>query len=60
MGVSKAQAGRVIMTESAVFANKARQDCMGKLGVEQFEVIETLDEQEPVIHAVEWTSSTFQ
>ena len=45
MGVSKAQAGRVIMTESAVFANKARQDCMGKLGVEQFEVIETLDER---------------
>ena len=45
MGASKAQAGRVIMTESAVFANKARQDCMGKLGVEQFEVIETLDER---------------
>lgn len=45
MDVSKAQAGRVIMTESAVFANKARQDCMGKLGVEQFEVIETLDER---------------
>ena len=43
MGVSKAQAGRVVMTESAVFANKARQDCMEELDVEQFEVVETLD-----------------
>lgn len=43
MGVSKAQAGRVVMTESAVFANKARQDCMEELDVEQFEVMETLD-----------------
>lgn len=43
MGVSKAQAGRVVMTESAVFANKARQDCMEALDVEQFEVVETLD-----------------
>lgn len=43
MGVSKAQAGRVVMTESAAFANKARQDCMKELDVEQFEVVETLD-----------------
>lgn len=43
MGVSKAQAGRVVMTESAAFANKARQDCMEELDVEQFEVVETLD-----------------
>lgn len=45
MKVSRAQASRVIMTESAVFANKARQDCMKELDVEQFEVIETLDER---------------
>ena len=43
MGVSKAQVGRVVMTESAAFANKARQDCMKELDVEQFEVVETLD-----------------
>lgn len=43
MGVSKAQTGRVVMTESAAFANKARQDCMEELDVEQFEVVETLD-----------------
>lgn len=43
MGVSKAQAGRIVMTESAAFANKARQDCMKELDVQQFEVVETLD-----------------
>ena len=43
MDVSKAQAGRLVMTESAAFANKARQDCMKELNVEEFEVVETLD-----------------
>ena len=43
MNVSKAQASRVVMTESAAFANKARQDCMKELNVEEFEVVETLD-----------------
>jgi len=43
MKVSRAQAGRVVMTESAAVANKARQDCMKELDVEQFEVVETLD-----------------
>lgn len=43
MKVSRAQAGRVVMTESAAFANKARQDCMKELDVQQFEVVETLD-----------------
>lgn len=43
MNVSKSQAGRLVMTESAAFANKARQDCMNSLGVEEFEVVETLD-----------------
>ncbi len=43
MKVSRAQAGRVVMTESAAVANKARQDCMKELDVEQFEVVETFD-----------------
>lgn len=43
MKVSRAQAGRVVMTESAAVANKVRQDCMKELDVEQFEVVETLD-----------------
>lgn len=43
MKVSRAQVGRVVMTESAAVANKARQDCMKELDVEQFEVVETLD-----------------
>ena len=37
------QAVRVVMTESAAFANKARQDCMKELDVQQFEIMETLD-----------------
>lgn len=32
MGVSKAQAGRVVMTESAAFANKARTGLHGRTG----------------------------
>ncbi len=43
MNVSRSQAGRLVMTESAAFANKAREDCMKNLGVEEFEVVETLD-----------------
>lgn len=43
MKVSKSQAGRLVMTESAAFANKAREDCMNELGVEEFEIVETLD-----------------
>lgn len=43
MGVSKSQAGRIVMTETAAFASKARQDCMKELDVEQFKVVETLD-----------------
>ncbi len=43
MKVSRAQVGRVVMTESAAVANKARQDCMKELDVEQFEVVETFD-----------------
>lgn len=43
MNVSRSQAGRLVMTESAAFASKAREDCMKNLGVEEFEVVETLD-----------------
>lgn len=43
MKVSRQQAGRLVMTESAAFANQAREDCMNELGVEEFEVVETLD-----------------
>lgn len=41
--VSKLQAGRLVMTESAAFANEARKDCFQELGVEQFIIVETLD-----------------
>lgn len=43
MGVSKWQAGRLVMTESAAFANRARQDCFNDLGVEKYVISETLD-----------------
>lgn len=43
MQVSRAQASRIILTESAVMASQASQDSMKDLGVEQYEVIGTLD-----------------
>ena len=39
--VSKSQAGRLVMTESAAFANEARKD----LGVEKYVIVETLDNE---------------
>lgn len=42
-GVSKQNAGRVVMTESAYFASAAQKDCFNDLGVEQYEVVEALD-----------------
>lgn len=42
-GVSKSQAGRLVMTESAAFANEARRDCFKALDVEQYVIVETLD-----------------
>lgn len=41
--VSKSQAGRLVMTESAAFANEARKDCFRDLGVERYVIVETLD-----------------
>ncbi|MCI8363403.1 MAG: minor capsid protein [Eubacterium sp.] len=43
MKASRAQARRLVMTESAAFSNKARQENMKELGVQEFEILETLD-----------------
>ena len=43
--VCRAQAGRLIMTESAAFANEARKDCFKDLGVEKYVIVETLDNE---------------
>lgn len=43
MDVSRSQAGRLIMTESAAIASAAKQDCLKELGVEQYEIVATLD-----------------
>lgn len=40
---AKMQAGRLVMTEQAFFASAAQQDCFNELGVEEFEVVATLD-----------------
>lgn len=43
MDASRKQAGRLVMTESAAISSRAHQDCFRELGVEEFEVVETLD-----------------
>ena len=43
MDVSKTQAGRLVMTESAYFGSEARKDCFNDLGVEQYVIVATLD-----------------
>jgi len=40
---SKHNAGRLVMTESAYFAAEAQKDAYSELGVEEFEVVATLD-----------------
>jgi len=42
-GVSKRQAGRLVMTESAYFASEAQREAFSMLGVERFEIVATLD-----------------
>ena len=42
-GVAKSKAGRLVMTESAYFASAAQKDCFNELGVEQYEIVATLD-----------------
>lgn len=41
--VSKNNAGRLIMTESAFFASASQKDCFKDLGVEEYEIVATLD-----------------
>ena len=43
MQVSKGQAGRLVMTESAYFGSAAQKDCFTDLEVEFYEIIATLD-----------------
>lgn len=43
MDVSRNQAGCLIMTESAAIASTAQKDCFKELGVEQYEILVTLD-----------------
>lgn len=42
-GNSKVNAGRLVMTESAAMSAMAQKDAFGNLGVEEFEIVETLD-----------------
>lgn len=43
MNTSKNNAGRLIMTEEAYFSSAAQKDCFESLGVEQYEIVATLD-----------------
>lgn len=43
MNTSKVNAGRLIMTEEAYFSSAAQKDCFHDLGVEQYEIVATLD-----------------
>lgn len=43
MEVSRNQAGRLIMTESAAISSAAQKDCLKELGVERYEILATLD-----------------
>ena len=43
MEVGKNQAGRLVMTESAFIASTAQQESFNELGVEEYEIVATLD-----------------
>lgn len=43
MNTSKSNAGRLVMTEEAYFSSAAQKDCFDELGVEQYEIVATLD-----------------
>lgn len=45
MNVSKANAGRLVMTESAYFGSLAQKDCFNDLDVEEYEIVATLDDK---------------
>lgn len=40
---SRYNAGRLVMTEEAYFSSTAQKDCFQELGVEQYEIVATLD-----------------
>lgn len=43
MNTSKANAGRLVMTEEAYFSSAAQKNCYNDLDVEQYEIVATLD-----------------
>lgn len=43
MNTSKNNAGRLVMTEEAYFSSAAQKDCFNDLGVEEYEIVATLD-----------------
>ena len=43
MNVSKVNAGRLVMTESAYFSSAAQKECFKELDVEKYEIVATLD-----------------
>lgn len=43
MKTSRYNAGRLVMTEEAYFSSAAQKDCFESLGVEQYEIVATLD-----------------
>lgn len=43
MNASKSNAGRLVMTEEAYFSSAAQKDCFDDLGVEEYEIVATLD-----------------
>ena len=49
MQASKTNAGRLVMTEEAYFSSLTQRDCFAELGVEQFEIVATLDSHTSVI-----------
>lgn len=55
MDVSRSNAARLVMTESAYFAIKAQQDCFNELGVEKVEFVATLETGQ-ALSAKRWTA----
>ena len=43
MKTSRANAGRLVMTDSAAMSAMGQKDAFGELGVEEFQIVETLD-----------------
>lgn len=43
LGVSKANAGRLVMTEEAYFSSEAQNSCFKELDIEQYEIVAMLD-----------------